>query len=51
LKTHISSVHEKNKLFKCEFCDTSFTLKASLNRHNKRKCTNVTEGIMYVVRL
>ena len=51
LKAHISSVHEKNKLFKCELCDTNFTLKASLNRHNKIKCTNVTKGIISVVRL
>ena len=33
LKTHVTSVHESNKSFKCYICDYKFTLKSSLKRH------------------
>ena len=33
MKTHISSVHDKKKPFKCEICDKEFTLKQSMAKH------------------
>ena len=34
LKTHSVSVHEGNKLFKCEICSTAFVLKRDLKVHS-----------------
>ena len=33
LNTHIRSVHEKEKLFQCKFCDRSFFDRAHLKKH------------------
>ena len=36
MKIHVSSVHERNKPFKCEICDQTFSEKGSMNRHVAR---------------
>ena len=33
LNTHIATVHEEMKPFKCDLCNAKFTSKQSLNRH------------------
>ena len=33
LKSHVLLVHEDEKLFKCESCEKSFSLKGNLNQH------------------
>ena len=33
MKTHVASVHEGKKPFKCDMCDYSFSLKNTMKRH------------------
>ena len=33
LATHVSSVHEKNKPFKCDICDYKFSQVGDMNKH------------------
>ena len=33
MKTHVSSVHERNKSFRCDICDKNFSEKGFMNRH------------------
>ena len=33
MKTHVASVHERKKPFKCDICDYSFSLKNTMKRH------------------
>ena len=33
MKTHVKSVHEGKKPFKCDICDYIFSLKGNLNQH------------------
>ena len=33
IATHVASVHEKKKPFKCEFCDYKFSRKGDMNKH------------------
>ena len=35
MKTHIESVHEKKKPFKCDICDYSFSQKSDLKKHHE----------------
>ena len=37
LNRHLETVHEKQKNYKCEFCDKSFGRKENLNRHIETK--------------
>ncbi len=30
LKTHVSRIHDKNKLFNCDYCNKSFEVKKNL---------------------
>ena len=40
LKDHIASIHEREKSFECDMCQSKFTLKGSLKVH----ITTVHEG-------
>ena len=35
LKTHIQSIHEKNRKFKCSLCSMAFSLDFAMKRHIK----------------
>ena len=33
MSTHVSSVHERKKLFKCQICDQRFSEKGNMTKH------------------
>ena len=35
MNVHVTTVHEKSKFFKCDFCDKSYGQKSHLNVHIK----------------
>ena len=43
MKTHVASVHEEKKPFKCDICDYSCSRKGNMNRH----VSTVHEKISY----